>query len=175
MSCALHLVHVIDQRVPNVAAGVYTIAIGSGCHLPNQGCSGRLARRAGNADGLAGHHFHEDLCVVRKWNPTLNGLSHNGKRERHPAGKAEHIREVQQLERMAAERPLNWIFRKRLARHAQIFSTTLVAERDLSAVNRKPARQGQSLPGRSQNQHTLARPIRTHRLSNLYSPRSNIE
>ncbi len=91
MSFESHPVHVIDQRIPDVTAGVGVVAIGSGCHLPNQGRGGRLAGGAGDADGPAGHHFHEDLRVVRKRDAPFHSFRHNRKSERHPAGEAEHI------------------------------------------------------------------------------------
>jgi hypothetical protein len=93
----LHLVHVVDQRVADVAANESGRGTGdrgrkvgsrspvSGrhtglCHLTDQrGCRG-LSRRTGDTDRFAGGDFQEDLGVVRERNATSLGLAHDRQR-----------------------------------------------------------------------------------------------
>ena len=106
----LHLIHVVDERVADVAAnpdfGVFSAGIGLGDTPHNGGCGG-FARRAGDAERAAGNHFHEHLGVVGKRQSAFGGFDHQRVIERHAAGDAEQVSAIQDFERMPAEYPFH--------------------------------------------------------------------
>ena len=69
----LHFIHVIDQRIADVASNVGMLAIGLFCHLPYQRGGGGFACRTGDADRLTRYGFHKNLRVVGKRHVALQG------------------------------------------------------------------------------------------------------
>ncbi len=98
----------------------------------------------------------EASCIVSrlsllKRDVALNRNLHERQLRRNPAAQAQQVTAVEQRQRMAAQRQLYWKTAKLGDLSAQLFGRRGIADRHVGAGSDEEARQGQALPGHTQN------------------------
>ena len=126
----LDLVQMVDERQADVPAhpGLARRLDARLGHAPNQAGGGGLAGRTGDAHHRAGDLVHEDLRVVGQRDAAALRFLQDGQAEGHPAGDADQVDAVQQLQRMAAHHPFDRQPGQRLVGGGQFFGGVLVVE-----------------------------------------------
>ena len=152
-------VQLVDQGQPDVAAHVHLLARGAQ-HQADQGGGRRLAAAARDGDERPEPCLRRKLqrqqAVVAQRDAALNCSLHDRQLRRHPAAQAQQVTAVEQRQGMAAQFQAHRQAAQLGEFGAEPFGRCSIADRHGGAGGDKEARQGQALPGQTQNDDSFA-------------------